>query len=335
MKILVSALEASGGTLPTQKMPQDLNDQQVEGLAQLVREKGDPAKGELIFRKAESSCTTCHAIGGAGGLIGPDLSSLGTSSPAETIIKSILYPSASIKEGYDLKRVVKKDGSEMLGYLASDGASDIVIRDVTGKEVSIPKSQVQVMEKVPGSLMPPGLTASLDQTEFINLIGFLTKLGESGDYRVPNTRFVRRWETLPTDVTLTFKTKPDVLVVTKKDKSKVAWQPVYSKVSGELPLDELPEIISSANKHSNAVRFDIEVLTKGTVTFGLNTSDGIMAYTDSKALKIVDGNITTDLSQGIHSITLVVDKGALKDKGLKVELKDTAGGAQTRLKMGR
>jgi putative heme-binding domain-containing protein len=335
MKILVSALEASGGTLPTQKMPQDLNDQQVEGLAKLVRENGDPAKGELIFRKVESSCTTCHAIGGAGGLIGPDLSSLGTSSPAETIIKSLLYPSASIKEGYDLKRVVKKDGSEMMGYLASDGATEVVIRDVTGKEVSIPKSQVQVMEKVPGSLMPPGLTASLDQTEFINLVGFLTKLGESGNYRVPNTRFVRRWETTPEDISLTFKTKPDVLVVSKKDKSKIAWQSVYSKVSGELPLEDLTGVTSLNNKQYNVVRFDIEVLTKGNVSLGLNTSDGIIAYTDSKSLKIADGNITTDLPQGIHRVTLLIDKNTVKEKALKVELKDTAGGAQTRLKMGK
>jgi putative heme-binding domain-containing protein len=137
---LKKALEASGGSLPAPKMPQELDEQQIAGLAKMARESGDPVKGELIFRKAESSCTTCHALGGAGGLIGPDLSSLGTSSPAETIIKSILSPSESIKEGYDLKRVVKKDGSELLGYLASDGANEIVIRDVTGKEVSIAKS---------------------------------------------------------------------------------------------------------------------------------------------------------------------------------------------------
>ncbi|CAG5067298.1 hypothetical protein DYBT9623_00018 [Dyadobacter sp. CECT 9623] len=326
MKILVNALEASGGTLPTQKMPQDLNDQQIAGLAKLVREKGDPAKGEQIFRRVESSCTTCHAIGGAGGLIGPDLSSLGTSSPAETIIKSLLYPSESIKEGYDLKRVVKKDGSELLGYLASDGANDVVIRDVTGKEVSVPKSQLEVMEKVPGSLMPPGLTAGLDQAEFINLVGFLTKMGEPGDFRVSNTRFVRRWETTATE-------PKGTKAAAGKNAPKVAWQPVYSKVSGELPLSEIPELGASGKPYS-IVRFEIEVLTKGPVTLGLSAADGISATVDSKPLKIADGNLTADLAPGIHPVTLTIDRNAAKG-GLKVELKDVAGAAQTRLRMGK
>ncbi|MCF2497630.1 PVC-type heme-binding CxxCH protein [Dyadobacter chenhuakuii] len=333
MLALKKALEASGGSMPTQKMPQDLNDDQIAGLAKLVREKADPAKGEQIFRRAEASCTTCHAIGGAGGLIGPDLSSLGTSSPPETIIRSILYPNLSIKEGYDLKRVVKKDGSEMLGYLASDGASEVIIRDVTGKEVSIAKSQLQVMEKVPGSLMPPGLTASLDQTEFINLVGFLTKMGESGDFRVPNTRFVRRWETVTADKQTASRMSEGAFTVTKS--SKVIYAPVYSKVSGELPLDEVPVAETTAGKSFSVVRFEIEVLTKGSVTLTSNISNGITAYIAGKPVKMSGDNITTNLTPGIQQVTLVIDRSAVKDGGLKIALKDADAGAQTRLRMGK
>lgn len=320
--------------MPAPKMPQDLDDKTIEGLAKLAREKGDPAKGELIFRKAESSCTTCHAIGGAGGLIGPDLSSLGTSSPAETIIRSILYPSASIKEGYDLKRVVKKDGSELMGYLASDGANEIVIRDVTGKEVSIAKSQVQVMEKVPGSLMPPGLTASLDRDQFVNLVAFLTRLGEPGDFRVPATRYVRRWETIELSKDLASKFSMDGGAIVTGKSAKVTTAPIYSKVSGELPVDDLAEMQNSAGKPFSIVRFEIEALTKGPVTFALNSPGGVAAYNGTKALKVSDGTITADLAQGIQPITLVLDRNVVKG-GLKVELKDVAGGAQTRLKVGR
>ncbi|WP_026632978.1 PVC-type heme-binding CxxCH protein [Dyadobacter alkalitolerans] len=333
MLALKKALEASGGSMPTQKMPQDLNDDQIAGLAKLVREKADPAKGEQIFRRAEASCTTCHAIGGAGGLIGPDLSSLGTSSPPETIIRSILYPNLSIKEGYDLKRVVKKDGSEMLGYLASDGASEVIIRDVTGKEVSIAKSQLQVMEKVPGSLMPPGLTASLDQTEFINLVGFLTKMGESGDFRVPNTRFVRRWESVTADKQTANRMSEGAFTVTKS--AKVIYAPVYSKVSGELPLDEVPVVETTAGKSFSVVRFEIEVLTKGSVTLTSNISNGVTAYIANKPIKMSGDNITTNLAPGIQQVTLVIDRSAVKDGGLKIALKDADGGAQTRLRMGK
>ena len=333
---LNKALEASGGTLPVQKMQQDLNDKDIASLAKLVSDKADPEKGELIFRKAEVSCTNCHAIGGAGGRIGPDLSSLGTSSPVETIIRSILYPSASIKEGYDLKRVVKKDGSEMLGYLASDGASEIVIRDVTGKEVSIAKSQVELMEKVPGSLMPPGLTASLSKQEFTDLVGFLSKMGESGKFRVPNSRFVRRWNIAEENKDLAKKIVVEGPAYVIKDKAKVAFLPAYSKVSGDLPMDELPVVDAGANKKYSFIRFEIEVLTKGNVNLGFNSTAGISAWAGGKPIKVADKGIVADLPQGIQVITLAVDRSVFKDSALSVQLLDgESGGAQTRLVMGK
>jgi putative heme-binding domain-containing protein len=333
---LKKSLEASGGSLPVQKMPQELNDKDITALAKVLPAKADPEKGELIFRRASVNCTTCHAIGGAGGRIGPDLSSLGTSSPAETIIRSILYPNFSIKEGYDLKRVVKKDGSEMMGYLASDGASEIVIRDVTGKEVSIAKSQVQLMEKVPGSLMPPGLTASLDKDEFINLVGFLSKLGESGKFRVPNARFVRRWNTAEANKDLSKKLLAEGPAYIVKDKAKVSFQPIYSKVSGDLPIDELPVIEANATKKYSVVRFEIEVLTKGNVNLAFNATAGITAWVGSKPLKLSEQGIFTDLPQGIQSITLAIDRSIFKDGALNVQLQDAENNAaQTRLVMGK
>jgi len=116
--------------------------------------------------------------------------------------------------------------------------------------------------------------------------------------------------------------------------AKVARIPVYSKVSGELPVDELAEMQNSGGKPFSIVNFEIEALTKGPVTFALNSTGGIKAYNAGKPLKISDGTITADLSQGIQPITLVLDRSIVRG-GLKVELKDVSGGAQTRLKVGR
>ncbi|MDQ6479442.1 PVC-type heme-binding CxxCH protein [Dyadobacter sp. LHD-138] len=330
---LNKALEASGGTLPVENMPQDLSDKDIANLAKVVTDKADPVKGEVIFRKASTNCTTCHAIGGAGGRIGPDLSSLGTSSPVETIIRSVLYPNLSIKEGYDLKRVVKKDGSETMGYLASESASEIVIRDVTGKEVSIPKSQVKLMEKVPGSLMPPGLTAGLGKQEFIDLIGFLSKIGESGKFRVANTRFVRRWESLTGDNQTAAKMLANGSFPAKG--KGITAQPVYSKVSGALPLDELPEL-ENGSKRVSIVRFEIEVMTKGTVNLAFNATAGITAWAAGKPVKLTDSGMAVDVPQGVQTFTLAVDRGVFKNDALTVQLKeDETNGAQVRLVMGK
>ncbi|GAB3270591.1 L-sorbosone dehydrogenase [Larkinella harenae] len=336
VKLLAQALEASGGVLPAEKMPQELSNIEINGLAKVIRESADPVKGELVFRKTALSCQTCHAIGGAGGRIGPDLSSLGTSSPVETIIRSLLYPNQSIKEGYELQRVAKKDGSELMGYIVSNGTADIVIRDVTGSEVSVPKSQINAIEKVPGSLMPPGLTASLDREEFVNLVGFLSKMGESGKFRVPTARFVRRWSAAGSSKDLSKKLATDGLGYLAKDNAKVYWQPVYSKVAGDLPLDELPVVDAGAGKRYSVVRFDIEVVSKGNVNLALGYPNGVTAWIDQKPVKLTDQGIVTELGQGVHSITLALDRNVQKEGSLNIQLQDaTTAPAQTRLVMGR
>ncbi len=336
VKQLAKALEASGGVLPVEKMPQELTAEEITSLAKTVKETADPIKGEMVFRKSNLTCLTCHAIGGAGGRIGPDLSSLGTSSPVETITRSILYPNLSIKEGYELQRVVKKDGSEVLGYLVSNGTSELVMRDVTGSEISIPKSQVNLIEKVPGSLMPAGLTASLDKEEFINLLGFLSKMGESGKFRVPTARFVRRWNTVSNTKELIRKLREEGVGAVVKDNTKLALQPAYSKVSGDLPIDELPVIVASANKSYSVVRFDIEVVSKGNVSLSLNTTAGLTAWVDQKPVKLTSNGLVVDLPQGIHTFTVAIDRTQHKDDPLSIQLQDAESApAQTRLVMGR
>jgi putative heme-binding domain-containing protein len=335
-KLLAKALEASGGVLPAEKMPQELTAQEISTLAKQVTETADPVKGELVFRRSSLACQSCHAIGGAGGRIGPDLSSLGTSSPVETITRSILYPNQSIKEGFELQRIAKKDGTELMGYLISNNNVELVVRDVSGQDVSVPKSQVSVVEKVPGSLMPAGLTAALDKEEFINLVGFLSKMGEPGKFRVPTARFVRRWQAVATSKELAKKNREDGLGYLVKDHVILPLQPIYSKVSGELPIDELPIITANANKSYSIVRFDIEVVSKGSVQMAFNNTAGISTWVDQKPTKLIDGSLLADLSQGVHTITLAIDRTAYDKSPLTVQLQDSQRSpAQTRLVMGR
>src|SRR5262249_22819758 len=65
-----------------------------------VQAKGDPARGEAVYRRKELSCVACHAIGGAGGKVGPDMTSLGASAPVDYLIESVWFPNKKIKEGY-------------------------------------------------------------------------------------------------------------------------------------------------------------------------------------------------------------------------------------------
>jgi putative heme-binding domain-containing protein len=334
VKLLRQALEASGGFLPPERMPQELSDRQISSLAIEINGTADPELGEMVFRK--SNCGSCHGIGGAGGLMGPDLSSVGTSSPVETIIESILFPSRSIKEGYELQRVVKKDGNEMTGYLVSNGSSEIVLRDLTGKSVSVAKSQINRLEKIPGSLMPPGLTAGLEKEEFNNLVGFLSKLGESGKYRVPNARFVRRWQTVSPNKELSKKISDEGLGHIINRDAKIFYRPVYSKVSGDLPVEDLPVIEVNSNKRYSFVRFEVEVLSRGNIKLPMNSTAGITAWVGQESLKLADHGVVVNLPGGIHQITLAINRKVHQKGALTIQLEDAENSpAQTRLVMGQ
>ncbi|HWK57798.1 MAG TPA: PVC-type heme-binding CxxCH protein [Parapedobacter sp.] len=333
VKLLIQGLEASGGVLPAERMPQDLDDDQIEAIVSKAEQSGNPVEGELIFRKRELACLTCHAVGGAGGQIGPDLSSLGTSLRGEAIVKSIIYPTESIKEGYELQRVVRTDGTEMMGYLVADRPSEVVMRDVAGNEVPIPKDKIQTREKIPGSLMPPSLTASLDEREFTDLISYLSKLGKTGAFRVPTARFVRRWQAVPVNDEMLERIKSEGIEVVSKA-NEPGGSAHYSMVSGALPIDELTIVEAGGDKRYSFVKFQVEILTPGDVIFRFDDANGITAWAETNVLAIQERTLTASFTQGVHQVILAVDRDARKDGSIRVQLTDD-GGAQARLVMGK
>ena len=52
----------------------------MKALVAEVAEKGNAHRGETIDCRKELNCLKCHAIGGAGGRVGPDMLSLGSSA---------------------------------------------------------------------------------------------------------------------------------------------------------------------------------------------------------------------------------------------------------------
>ncbi|MFT5108505.1 MAG: putative heme-binding domain-containing protein, partial [Pseudoalteromonas tetraodonis] len=189
-KPLIEALTKAGRLDP---ISQVLDEKAMAEMMVEVAEKGDAARGEAIYARSNLLCTVCHAIGAAGGAIGPDLVSVGASAPVDYIIESLLDPSKKIKEGYHTTQVTKKDGTVLTGGLLRDGGGVVVLRDAAGKEINVPADQIVSRSVSPVSLMPPALTASLRRDEFIDLVSFLSELGKEGEYKVPRERYVRRW----------------------------------------------------------------------------------------------------------------------------------------------
>ena len=84
---LSEALTKAGGLTSG---PRELSADEMQALVAEVAEKGNAHRGEAIYRRKELNCLKCHAIGGAGGRVGPDLLSLGSSAQIDDIAESLL-----------------------------------------------------------------------------------------------------------------------------------------------------------------------------------------------------------------------------------------------------
>jgi putative heme-binding domain-containing protein len=137
---------------------------------------GDIKKGADLFKSAGLGCVACHKVGNVGGIIGPDLSALGSGVPFDRIVTEVMWPTLQVKEGYSLTRVVTKKSQTMQGYeQASRDDDKILLRDFSGAGMHrISREDIEKVEKI-GSLMPP-TAQSLSKDDIADLLAYLFSL---------------------------------------------------------------------------------------------------------------------------------------------------------------
>jgi putative heme-binding domain-containing protein len=273
--------------------------------------------GERIYRRPSLLCVTCHAIGGAGSSIGPDLVSLGASAPVDYIIQSLLDPNAKIKEGHHMTVVTMNDGRFFSGSQTSDADGTLVLRDITGKTHSLRSAQVKSKFISPVSMMPPGLTASLQPEEFSHLVAFMAQLGKPGRFSSRNAGFVRSFEVLISDVSEAGAMDPEAVV---ENPSRFQWRPAFALVNGAIPLDDT----SVFDRGERVLRFAIEVTTEGPVTLRLKNGQNVRVWQGREELAFRRGNVRLNLSKGTHQLILHAGAENL-DAWISVELRDVKG----------
>jgi putative heme-binding domain-containing protein len=165
-------------------------------MADFTKRDGDPARGELVYRRANLGCVTCHAIGGAGGKVGPEMTSLGASAPLDYIIEAVLDPGAKVKEGFNAVNFTLKDNTQVMGIQARETANEVFVRDVAGNEQALVKTNIASKTDI-GSIMPAGLVEQLPERERWDLFAFLGELGKPGGFDASKGMAARRWVLFP------------------------------------------------------------------------------------------------------------------------------------------
>lgn len=139
--------------------------------------EGDVTRGAALFAKDERlGCAKCHSIDGQAGKAGPDLFAAGDKFGRRDLVDAVMTPSAVISPGYGTVLVETRSGEEYQGTLKSSNADGIELMGADGKRIAIPTGQIKAQRGSAVSLMPEGLFAGLSESEFTDLIEYLTTL---------------------------------------------------------------------------------------------------------------------------------------------------------------
>lgn len=309
---LVVAFSAAAG-INNEAKP--LTPDELKALVNEVASQGNAERGEQLFRRADLSCMKCHAVSGAGGNIGPELSALGQTSPIDYVVTSILTPELSVKEEFQLAKVLTSEGKLYVGIVAEDNPDRIILKDGEGKRITIAKDGEEEIIRG-GSLMPKGLPNFLTHAEFLDLVKFVSELGKPGDYAVRSQPTVQRWRVLAPTPEKPAKDIPNDQTFRDEILGSDAWQPIYAKVGGQLPL---AEAVKAGAAPTVFLQSEISVTVAGSVIIDFSGSPaGITAWIGEKPLIFTEDKVTVELEAGTHKLTLRVDTAARDAQELTV-----------------
>ncbi len=300
---LVAAFAKAGGIAADTTA---LSGEVIKELATKAVASGDPFKGEFVFRRTDLACMTCHSVGGAGGKVGPDLTSIGASAQADYLAEALLLPSAKIKEGYASVNIDTKDGQSFTGTLARETPDEVVLRNSQGEEVSVAKKNIETRQNGTISLMPSGLLDNLSEPERLDLIAFLSHLGKPGEFDASKGGVARRWRIYP--ITHTDQQNGIADRVWKKPLTDKMWQSAFTLVNGKLTK----ALMTEASKRDRWVSLlevvaaaDLQVAQAGRVKFNLDASAGEL-WVDAQRVS-GPGEATAELSAGTHRVLIRID----------------------------
>jgi putative heme-binding domain-containing protein len=230
--------------------------------------------------------------------------SLGASAPLDYIAESLVHPSRKIKEGYEASLVVLDDGKVFTGTLIGQVGDHFLLRSAEDVVLKVPVQRVDEKITQTVSLMPPGLTDSLDSQEFLDLVRFLTEIGKSSDFRVPATETVRVWQALHSVVPLS----ESSLWESTSGSRHATWSTTFSKVSGVLPCSELqPAEVDRTNQY--VIRFQMEVHRPGQVGLQIDTSSKFRLWVEGKEIPVTDSYATAHVQPGSCWVLLMLEAG--------------------------
>lgn len=138
----------------------------------------DLVKGKAMY--SATLCLSCHTMQGEGGIIGPDLTQLGTRFSPKDILESTINPNDVISEQYHSTIFELKAGGSVVGRLTDEDETNYYVsQNPFAPETirTVAKSTVASTKNSDVSIMLPGMINRLNEEELKDLMAYLISGG--------------------------------------------------------------------------------------------------------------------------------------------------------------
>jgi putative heme-binding domain-containing protein len=140
----------------------------------------DYENGKKMY--AAASCLSCHVMNEEGGIAGPNLTTVGQRFTVIDLLDSIINPSNSISDQYQVVTLRLRDGEVLSGRIHSKDAQTTVIATNALKPMqtrTIQNSNIMDATPLPVSTMPPALLNALNEQEVLDLLAYILAGGDA------------------------------------------------------------------------------------------------------------------------------------------------------------
>jgi len=186
----------TGGVPGTAMPPNKLTGDEVNVIIAYLRSlqqpavptSGDARRGEALFFGAQR-CASCHIVSGRGGLLGPELSTIGSARSRAYLVESIREPGRRFTENhsfgddytlrYDTVTAMTADGSTVVGVPMNEDTFTVQIMDTSERVHSLDKRSLKSFRHENRSLMPTYGPNRLSEADLDDLLAYLQTLRAS------------------------------------------------------------------------------------------------------------------------------------------------------------
>ena len=135
---------------------------------------GDAGRGRVVF-DGKGGCTRCHRVGVQGSRVAPDLSDIGATRSAGSLLRSLTDPSSQMMPINRPVRAVTRDGKVINGRRLNEDTYTVQLIDDQERLLSLAKADLREYTILVASPMP-SFKDRLTEDELADVVAYLLSL---------------------------------------------------------------------------------------------------------------------------------------------------------------